>query len=320
MLKYSQTYIISILNKLFNLIFSHGKYPYSWGISYITPLHKSGSKHEPTNYRGIAIGDNIGKLFNRILNNRLSKFLKSNDLICQEQIGFVEGCRTSDHMYVVNTLIQKYVKNSNKPLYACFVDFQKAFDSVSHVHLLYKLKMIGVGSKFYEIIKNMYNQSYSCVKVNNERSKFFSCGLGVRQGDNLSPNLFNIFVNDLPKYFDQTCDPVQLMSKSINTLMYADDVILLSTSEKGLQNCVNKLEKFSKDWKMTVNLKKTKVLVFNKAGRKKDLKIKFDNNLIENVKQYKYLGIIFTSSGTFSSAKHELLNKGTKALFKLKIY
>ena len=152
MIKNSQHICIPLFDKLFNLIFSNGIYPKLWNQGYITPIHKSGSKYEPANYRGITITDNIGKLFNQILNNRLTKFLNNRKIIKKEQIGFTKGCRTTDHMFVLNTIIQKYVKNNSKPLYACFVDLKRAFDSVSHLHLFYKLKSNGVGTKFYNII------------------------------------------------------------------------------------------------------------------------------------------------------------------------
>lgn len=183
-------------------------------------------------------------------------------LIRDEQIGFRKGRRTTDHMFILNTLIQKYVKNGSKRLYACFVDFKRAFDSVSHLHLFYKLKKTGIGTKFYNVIKTLYCNTKTCVKVGNQRTSFFNSEVGVRQGDNLSPNLFNIYLNDLPSYFDSTCDPVSLHNTSMNILMYADDVVLLSTSEQGLQNCVNKLHKFTKDWNMTVNIKKDKSAYF----------------------------------------------------------
>ena len=78
----------------------------------------------PSNYRGITISDIIGKLFNRVLNNRLSKFFISNNIISKEQIGFMKGRHTTDHMFVLKTLIDKYVERNSKPLYACFVDFK----------------------------------------------------------------------------------------------------------------------------------------------------------------------------------------------------
>ena len=85
--------------------------------------------------------------------------------------------------------------------------------------------------------------------------------------------------------------------------MHADDVVLLSTSKQGLQNCVNKLEKFTTESEMSVNIKKTKVLVFNKAGRIKNIEIKFKEQNIACVQQYTYLGVVFAASGSFSAAK-----------------
>lgn len=318
MIKNSQHICIPLLKKLFNVVLSNGIYPKTWSQGYISPIHKSGSKYDPANYRGITITDNIGKLFNQILNTRLTAFLEKRNLINKEQIGFTKGCRTTDHMFVLNTIIQKYVKNDSKPLYACFVDLKRAFDSVSHLHLFYKLKSIGVGTKFYDIIHSMYKQTETCVKIGQHRTNFFKSNIGVRQGDNLSPCLFNIFLNDLPTYFDHTCDQIQLGSHPLSILMYADDVVLLSTSKKGLQNCVNKLFKFTSEWKLTVNTNKTKVLVFNKGGRKKDIKILLGNDVLECVQNYTYLGVNFTASGSFEKAKKELHKKGMKALFKLR--
>ena len=71
--------------------------------------------------------------------------------------------------------------------------------------------------------------------------------------------------------------------------MYADDVVLLSTTEKGIQSCVDKLSKFAKDWKMTINTNKTKMLVFNKGGRLKNINIKYNNSSIECVQTYTFV-------------------------------
>ena len=318
MVKYGQLVLTPLLCKLFNLVFSSGLYPKIWSLGYITPLHKSGSTYDPSNYRGITISDIIGKLFNRVMNNRLNKFFIANNIINNEQIGFIKGRRTTDHIFVLKTLVDKYVKRKSQPLYACFVDFKRAFDTVWHIGLLYKLKTAGVGTKFYNIIKNMYSKTEVCVKIDNHRTEFFKSKLGVRQGDNLSPSLFNLYVNDLPSYFDSSCDPVTINETNLNCLMYADDVVLLSTTEKGIQSCVDKLSKFTEDWKMTINNKKTKILVFNKGGRLKNIKIKYHDSFIECVQKYTYLGVVFNASGIFTSAKNELHNKGIKALFKLR--
>lgn len=117
MLKYGQLYLMPLIHKLFNLVFPNGIYPKSWSIGYITPLHQSGSVYDPSNYRGITIGDCLGQIFNRILNNRLVCFLEKNYIINKEQTGFVKGCHKSDHMFTLKTLIHKYVKSHSKPIY-----------------------------------------------------------------------------------------------------------------------------------------------------------------------------------------------------------
>ena len=101
----------------------------------------------------------------------------------------MKGCRTTNHMFVLKTLIDKYVERNSKPLYACFVDFKSAFNTVWHQGLLYKLKAAGVGIKFYNIIQNtcMYSKTEVYVKIDSYRTDFFKSRLGVKQGDNLNP-------------------------------------------------------------------------------------------------------------------------------------
>ena len=94
-------------------------------------------------------------------------------------------------------------------LFACFVDLKKAGIKI-------KLLDIGVGSLFYNIIKQIYDISKSCVKIQNQISDFFSLNVGIKQGDNLSPSLFKIFVNDLPSYLS---DPVNVNGKDVHCLM-----------------------------------------------------------------------------------------------------
>ena len=122
-------------------------------------------------------------MFNRILNLRLDKFLSTNNIINNCQIGFTKEARTSDHMFVLKTIIDK-CNAANERLFACFVDFQKAFDTVIHTGIKLKPLEIGVGTLFYNIIKNMYAASKSCIKVNNEITDYFETKLGVKQGDN----------------------------------------------------------------------------------------------------------------------------------------
>ena len=317
MLKAAQTSLGSCLLKLFNACLSSGQYPAQWADGYITPLHKSNDSSDPTNYRGISITSAIGKVFNTVLNNRLDSFLIERNIIDSCQIGFTKNARTADHMFILKTLIDKYCSKAGGRLYACFVDFRKAFDSVIHDGLRFKLLELGIGTKFYNIIKNMYHSSQSCVRLGNGLTDPFKLGVGVRQGDVLSPNLFKIFINDLPKYLRSCPDPVYLKNTYLHCLMYADDVVILSESALGLQEKLKKLEAYCADWCLNVNIDKTKVMVFNKAGRVIKSNFVFQNGTIECVSSYRYLGLHFSASGTFSYAKSELYKKGLKAYFKL---
>ena len=143
-------------------------------------------------------------MFNSVLNVRLDNYLQKYSLIDKTQIGFTKHSKTSDHMSILKCLIDKYISINGGNLCTCFIDFQKAFDSVIHEGIKYKLLKIGVGSKFYNIIKNMYSKSRSCIKVKTGLTNYIDLNLGVMQGDNLSPNLINFFINDLPKYNLQT--------------------------------------------------------------------------------------------------------------------
>ena len=95
---------------IFNNILSNGIYPTAWAEGYIVPIHKKNDKKDPNNYRGITISNSLGKLFNSILQNRLSLFVQQKNIINEEQIGFQKGCRTSDHMFILNSIIDLYRK------------------------------------------------------------------------------------------------------------------------------------------------------------------------------------------------------------------
>jgi hypothetical protein len=147
----------------------------------------------------------------------------------------------------------------------------------------------------------------------------FKSKIGLRQGDILSPNLFKIYMNDLKDYLssDLDADTPKLQSKFVNCLLYADDLVLLSLSEKGLQRNINELNKFCHDWKLDINLDKTKIMIFNKAGRALKANLNIKGRKLAVVKEYKYLGLMFACSGKFNVAKKDLLQRGYKAMFKL---
>ena len=324
MIKSSYPIFSQIYLKLFNLIMNSSYFPSTWCFGLITPIYKSGGKTDPGNYRGICVSSCLGKLFCSILNSRLLEFCKSNNILHPSQIGFQPGFRTSDHIFSLKTLIENNVQNTKSgKLYACFVDFKKAFDSIWHKGLLYRLLKYNIGGKFYDMIKNLYDKTKCAIKLNDQRTDYFTYSRGVRQGCILSPLLFNLYINELAINFDaNSLDCITLPNDfKLNCLFYADDLIILSKTEKGLQDRINILSNFCNKWQLEVNIKKTKVMVFQKATKHTfSPKLYLNSNEIEFVKEYTYLGVKLFSSGSFLLAQQTLRDKAMNALYAIRKY
>lgn len=178
---------------------------------------------------------------------------------------------------------------------------------------------MGISSNFLLIIQSMYKDVYYCVKLGNEITNCINSNVGVKQGCVLSPSLFNLYLADLPEIFSEECHPVTNFDSTLNCLMFADDIVLMSETADGLQNCINKLQVYSEQWKLALNTTKTKVIIFN-AGGHKFTRFKFHYNCesLEITQSYCYLGIQFTACGTFRAACDAILSKSLKAFFKLR--
>ena len=317
-IKHATENVIKTLLILMNATFCHVIYPKAWSINYLKTLYKKDAKDDPDNYRGLAIGSAIGKLYSMILLQRLEKFIDKNNLLSPNQIGFRKGFRTADHIYVLKTLVTKITKNKNTKLFVAFIDFKKAYDTVNRSKLLERLSKMGVGHKFLSNLKALYTNVEYIIKSKSSLSKPIPSNLGLKQGCPLSPLLFNLYIDDISEYIENMTDPdVSLQGQMISHFLYADDLVLLSTSKEGLQTKLDGLSKFAEDRDLTVNTKKSKIMVFNKTGRRYKVDIKINGNKLEVVQKFTYLGIDITSSGFFTSAIKELASKAKKAMMPL---
>ena len=244
---------------IFNIILKLGKFPCSWTQGIIVPVHKQGSKFDANNYRGITLSSCFGKLFCHVLNERILKYIDNISFLRPEQAGFRKHFRTTDHIYVLKTIVDKYVFNNTKgvKIYACFIDLRKAFDTVWHDALLLKLQKAGINGKMYSLIKSMYQGSVSRVKCKQLLSDPINITQGVHQGNILSPLLFNIFMNDIGDSLLLDDSPL-LYDYKLNHLLYANDLLLLSTSSAGLQKNIDRVHNFCHNWGLTINSEKNK--------------------------------------------------------------
>ena len=192
--------VLEVITKLFNIVLNSAVLPHSWCIGMIKPIYKNkGSPDDTDNYRGITLLSCVAKLFTGCINRRLTDFIEGSGQLGEEQAGFREGYSTLEHAFVLQSLIGLYL-HKKKRLYCLFVDYKKAFDLVDRSSLWMKLISHGINGKIISVIYNMYKGAKSCVKQNTKLSSLFECSIGVRQGENLSPLLFAIFLNDF-EYF-----------------------------------------------------------------------------------------------------------------------
>lgn len=178
---------------------------------------------------------------------------------------------------------------------------------------------------FFRIVHNMYEGIKSSISINGENSPFFACDCGVRQGENLSPLLFSLYLNNLESFLIHNGpsavtidinDNEIIIYMKLFTRLYADDTVLMAESPADMQHCLNAFSCYCKDWKLTINKDKTKMLIFG-ARKIPNVDFKLDNEIIEIVDKYKYLGVFFSQSGSFLNARKHIVQQAKKAMILL---
>ena len=162
-------------------------------------------------------------------------------------------------------LTNTYLK-VNICLYA-LLTYKSAFDTVWRKGLFFKLLQHRIGNNFLSTLQNVYSEVHYKVKLDLGISATISSANGVKRGCVLSPTLFILFLSDFPSIFDNTCDAVSPGDAQLNRMMFADDLVLLSTTTEGLPECcLDKLLAYTRRWNLKVNINKTKMIIFNKGG------------------------------------------------------
>ena len=177
----------------------------------------------------------------------------------------------------------------------------------------------GIRDPIFNIIKDMYCNTTSKVKYSGVFSNNFECNLGVRQGESLSPFLFNLFLNDIERALESGgFRGVSMSDITIRTLLYADDLLLMSDSTEDLQLGIDILYDYCTRWKLNINIEKTIVVIFRKGG---SLSINdhyfFGDTLLTVTNTYSYLGMLLSDRGKFDVLQKNIANCSTRVLFKL---
>ena len=289
--------------------------PKIWGEAYLKPLYKKGDRTKPCNYRGIAISPCLGKVFNSIINNRLEEAMNASKINSDLQIGFERDHMISDHLFVLKTIIEQ-ARVCKQDLHLAFIDFRQAYDRINRIALFRKLLIYKIPTRIVRIIINQYDNMEYVVVTDDGKSCAFKTTQGLKQGDNMSPKLFNLFIMDILYIFSTQCDPPYLQGAPVYVLMFADDLLLLSLSQTGLQVAMDKLHQYCTEWGMEVNVDKTKAMKIRRphVGTGLDTpKLQYDGEGIDWVKSFTYLGVEVKEDGFFQSKNAPIRRKATQA-------
>ena len=209
------------------------------------------------------------------------------------QCGFRPGRSTMDQIFTLKQIFEKSWEYG-KDLFTCFVDLEKAYDRVPRDKLWKVLQEYGVNGQLLCAIKSFYCRPKVCVRVNGKQSKPFHVGVGLRQGCVLLPFLFIVYMNWIDKC-SQADECATIGNCKISRLLFANDLVLLSSAECGLQCALNSFADACNTAGMKISTTKTEVLHLSRNPDQCVLQV--NGGTLKQVERFKYLGVAFTSDG-----------------------
>ena len=305
--------------RLFNVCFLSSRVPVDWLCGIIVPLYKGkGDVYECGNSRGISLLVIIGKVFGRVLINRIKD--KTESMIAEIQGGFRRGRGCTDQTFVVRQICEKYVKK-DKDVYFAFLDLEKAYDRVDREAMWKVLELYGVGGRLLSAVKSMYADSRACVRVGSERSEWFSVKVGLRQGCVMSPWLFNLYIDGVVREVNARVGGrgLKLIDRDgndweMNQLLFADDTVVMADSEEKLCQLVSEFGRVCKKRKLRVNVGKSKVMRCTRNEVSARLNVLLNGEALEEVDQFKYLGSVIAANGGVEADVSHRVSEGCKVL------
>jgi len=243
----------------------------------------------------------------------LNGWISRNYILSDFQAGFRKGKGCPDHIFVLQTLIHLKLSKGEK-LFACFIDLSQAFDSSEHHKLWTVLLQYGVSLKIVRVFSYLYGLAHAQIISHEGVTDPIKIMRGVLQGESASPAFFNLFVEGLVEsLYKQKLVRLRLHARILHILFYAD-MVLLGSSQENIQGKINCAADFFKERGLWLNLDKTKVIIFRRGGPVgKRMWFSWRGKPIRIVSKYVYLGICFSSSGSFSLACKEAIRKGLQA-------
>ena len=275
--------MVRMLYLIFQKICADEQVPTDWKKMLVIPVYKKGDRLETENHRAIALLSIPGKVFSKILLDKMK--VKTESAMSDRQYGFREGRGTMDAIFIVRQIIEK-AKEHNVKIHFNFIDFKAAFDTIWRKALWKMMRSIGINSKIVTILEELYENSTCAVIISGQLTEWFNVNVGVRQGCLLSPVLFNIFLEFVMKELTNLDNEITISDSLTTDVRYADDTTLISTIFSKLQLVTEDLEEACKKWGMKINAGKCKII------SPTDEQILIEGRSIEHVEQFTFLGSV----------------------------
>ena len=237
----------------------------------LIPIFKEGDESDPLNYRSISLLPVVGKIFEKIIFNRIIVFLNKEKVLNENQFGFRQNRSTIDALVELSENTQLNWLNSKQNTISIFLDLKKAFDTVNHQIILANCSSYGIRGHVLKILKSYLSKRFQYTEIGLKKSPMRSIKIGVPQGSIMGPLLFIIYINDLT-----------LKTSDIKSILYADDTLVYTNSEpKTNETKINVILQKTASWlkrnRLTLNVEKTKCVDILKR--------------VKNFEVFKYLGI-----------------------------
>ena len=274
------------LSTIFNVSFQQSRVPDLWSVAHVVPIFKGkGEKSNCKNYRPVSLTSSVCKVMETIIKNEIFDHVGRFGLLTRHQHGFRSKFSTiSQLLECLNDWTS--VLDNNKQTDVAYLDFAKAFDSVSHPKLLSKLRSLGISGLLLQWIESFLENRTQRVRTGSQLSDAANVTSGVPQGTVLGPVLFLLYVNDLTT-----------VVKDSSIKLYADDVKLYVTADlrsDQLKDDLRNVSEWAKLWQLNLSFEKCKVLNVSRHPTRNMYEL--DNNPLENVSSITDLGIMIDSS------------------------
>ena len=294
--------IANPLTLLFKQMLSVASVPEVWKTAIVTPVHKKGPTNVLSNYRPISITCVPCKLLERIVINAIYKHLIDNDILCNDQHGFVRGRSTCTNLLEA---LNDWTHNvqDNCPTMVIYIDFSKAFDVVQHDKLFLKLRSYGICEVLLNWIINLFSNRTFSTKINDLLSSVANLICGVIQGSVIGPLMFLIYINDLVVLLSRFGVKVKLFADDAK--LYVKVVNTLAIDE--LEKALTALSQWADEWQLSISVSKCCVLCIGKVDAGHQFHI--NDVPLPIVTSCRDLGITVSSSLFFSEHIKDIVRK-----------